>query len=181
MRATTRLVLLLSWLVLLLTAASCGGCLPRARPVEVVVRNDADAPVLLWLCKVGPPVESGWLTPGQLAAYAAPGVELAEVPLEELPAAVLGPGRTATLGPRSGRFDGGGRPVLRVFPADWPGGTATLADLAGVPKRSPLVDEVFLTPGGRAFVTVTGVAPVLAGRVPASTFGIGPVGIGPVD
>ena len=129
----------------------------------MLARNDAEGPVILWLCKDGPPAEGGWLTPGQFAALYPPDDDL-DSDLAGLPSVVLQPGETARLGPRVGRFGRQTQPILRVYH-----GVEDLNGMAAVPRRDERVDEVTLVPGLN-HVAVRRVEPVQARRVPPETF-----------
>ena len=146
--------------LLLITAALfAAGCGTPSEPVRLAVRNDAAEPVTLWLTKDGPPVETAWLSPGQLAAIAPPDDSDADV--TRLPAVVLEPGVTAVFPRRNGKFPPGARPVLRVFRG--PDTLGSLNALASVPRRSDDVDTVPLAPGdGGNRVVVRSANPVEA-------------------
>lgn len=138
------------------------GCGAMPRTVEVAVRNDAEEPVVLWLTKSGPPVEETWLSPGQIAAYYAPGD--ADHDLSRLPAIPLQPGEMVAFPPRKGRFPNGVVPVLKVY-----FGKSDLEALAATTTRGPNVDTVSLGVGSN-FVVVRRVQPVNAVRVPEGVF-----------
>lgn len=143
--------------ILMLLSVLLVGCGTRPQTVEVTVRNDAEEPVVLWLTKSGPPVEEAWLSPGQVAAFYAPGD--ADHDLSQLPAVPLQPGEQVAFPPRKGRFPEGVFPVMKVY-----FGKSDLEALAGTATRGPNVDTVPLG-AGQNFVVVRQVRPVNAQRV----------------
>ncbi len=147
---------------LLLLTVLLVGCGTKPTEVRVAVHNDADQPVLLWLTKDGPPVETGWMSPGTLAAETLP--TGADNDLSRLPVAQIEPGASVSLPPRTGKFPRGTLPIARVFY-----GPSTLTEFAAVMKRSPNVDTVLLT-GGDNYVIIRGIRPVSAERVPLQAF-----------
>ena len=99
-----------SW-ILLLVGISTVGCAPtyQTRTYDVNVRNDCTDPVTVWLTKDGPPYESGWLAPEDIA------VESPKAPTHIISGLVIPPGKTGFTGPRKGQFEPQGSAVLRIY------------------------------------------------------------------
>jgi hypothetical protein len=101
----------------------------RVATVTVDVANASDGDVTLWMHKSGPPVETGWRSPGSFAVVAPVSPDGSDP--ANLPSVVLAPNDVIRLGPRRGTFTPQGLPVLRVF-----SGRPTLAEMAAVPMRA---------------------------------------------
>ncbi len=112
-----------------------GGCSADSRIYEVSVKNQTGQPIIAWLCKDGPPVESSWLSPEQLAMQ---GVS------EDgrLPAIVIPAGRSADTGPIEGKFERFTRAWLRVYIGD-----QKLSRLLAVSRGSLSRADMILSPG----------------------------------
>ena len=108
--------------------ALAGGCAGPSRSFDVVVHNQSELPVTLWLTKSGPPQEKGWYTPDEFVK--AP-------PDTPSPGVQLPPGKTADTGNVSGTFPRGTDAILLVYRA------GRSADVIG--KSEPLL--VKLHPG----------------------------------
>lgn len=126
------------------------------RTYSVSVVNAARQPVALWLIKEGPPYEEHWMTPSQWHELRVRGVIPAGVadPSVELP-----PSMKVDLGPQQGRFDRDSTAALLVYSTP-----VTLEEMAATPRRTTLMDIVFLQPGHNN-VMVRSTSPVRAERV----------------
>lgn len=112
---------LLPALLLALVAAACTS---QTRTFDVNVRNDTSQPITVWLTKDGPPPEDGWLSPEQLA-------EINPVESEVIAGQVVPPGKTASTGPRTGKFEGETMAWLRVYI-----GSPTFTQMLAISRRS---------------------------------------------
>lgn len=157
MRRSPALLQILLAALLICLATGCGA---RSADIGVQVRNEADAPVALWMTKEGTPVERNWLSPGQIVMFYSPD----DITAMREPALVLPPGETGTIGPRRGKFATGAEPVLYVYPAD-----TTVQQKAATDRRSGLMDQISLG-AGTNFIIVRAARPLLAERVSEAAF-----------
>jgi hypothetical protein len=135
---------MMKWMLLSLTVLTCIGCSGSRRSYNVVVHNQSDLPVMVWLTKNGPPVEKGWYTPDEFLKTSpdtpSPGVQLAA-------------GKTADTGNVSGAFPKGTDAILLVFrsgaSADRRGKSEPLS-VTLRPGKNEL--SVSIDPSGRLFV-----------------------------
>lgn len=139
-----------------LALATIGGGCKRIQTYEVMVINDADTPVTAWMSKNGPPAETTWLSPAQMAIVYDPSQE-AQV---KLPSAILAPGERVRFGPRRGEFPEGTQAVVDVFEGEMP-----LSTMISVERRSPRRARLILEPGSN-LLRVTSVDPVTVQREP---------------
>ncbi len=104
----------------------CGGCATETRTYSLIVRNELTTPVEVCVTKMYGPDEAGWESPEQLAAPPHPASD------QTAPGAVLQPGKTATRGQFTGRFDRDrGRAILRIY-----AGTPTLTEMNAISSGS---------------------------------------------
>jgi hypothetical protein len=97
---------LMRWSLLPLVIFFCIGCAGSKRTYDVVVHNQSDLPVMVWLTKDGPPVENGWYSPDDF---------LKTSPDTPSPGVQLPPGKTADTGNISGTFPQGTNAILMVY------------------------------------------------------------------
>jgi hypothetical protein len=114
------------------------GCMTERRSYQVAVENKLDHPISFWLVKEHGPMESGWISPEQLATEVNPPGD------DNLPAVVVPPGKTAsTRGPIEGDFDKDrGKALVRVY-----AGTPTLTQTLAIGRGSLSRLDVPLQPG----------------------------------
>jgi hypothetical protein len=130
------------WLACLLLAGLASGCASgKPRTYDVLVTNDTQAPITVWLTKDGPPPEQGWYSPEDLAL-------IQPDDYAPLPGWVLMPGEQASTGPVTGRFEPKTRAVLRVY-------TGQLR-FAEILARSRNRLDVTLAPGRNSLAIVQG-------------------------
>ena len=127
--------------VLLMVLAVQGGCKQYATATfQVTVTNSTPQPLSVGLVKNGPPFESEWAAPHEIA-IALPdsgGRRWGEL---------VPPGKSATLGPMSGKFDREVSAILRAYR-----GNPTIDDLLAVPAESADRVDIYLQPGQSAHV-----------------------------
>lgn len=140
-------------ITLLLLATLGAGC-KRMQTYDVMVINDADAPITAWMSKSGLPAEMHWLSPAEFAIIYDPSQE-SQI---ELPSAVLAPGERVRFGPREGEFPAGTTALLHIFE-----GEMALSDMISLAPRSPRRARVALEPGTN-LVRVTSAEPVAVQR-----------------
>ena len=99
-----------SSILLLLFCVTNFGCASyQTRTYDVTVKNDSSDPVTVWLTKSGPPYESGWMAPEDIA------VESPKAPTKVISGLVIPPGKTGFTGPRKGQFEPSTSAILRVY------------------------------------------------------------------
>jgi hypothetical protein len=84
-------------LLLVPVLAAATGCLTHDATYKVSVENRLDKPVTLWLVKDNGPMQTGWLSPENVA-------ELTTESDDHLPDVVLDPTHSANIGPLAGSF-----------------------------------------------------------------------------
>lgn len=126
-------------LLALLLALPAIGC-TTTRSYDVTVRNDYTEPMTIWLTKDGPPMETTWLPPEDIAMMRKwpAGVRLKGV--------VLQPGKTGDL-KATGKFDSGVNAVLRVYR-----GHRELDELFAISRGSPNRTDILLPEGRSSWV-----------------------------
>jgi len=107
---------------------------------NISVKNESAQPIIVWLTKLGGPVEDGWRSPEDVAINFVVGEE-------PLGGVVVARGNTAETGQRKGKFDSGSRAVLRVYK-----GQMTLSEILANGSDSPNRTDVMLDPGISRFV-----------------------------
>ncbi|GIW77150.1 MAG: hypothetical protein KatS3mg104_2213 [Phycisphaerae bacterium] len=111
------------------------GCGPSVRSYSIVVKNESNIPMTVWLTKDGPPPETGWLSPEQIAMT---GRETDD----PISGVIIPPGKTAEIPSITGRFASGTQAVLRVYH-----GQKLFNDLLAASSGSASRTDVRLTPG----------------------------------
>ena len=116
------------------------GCGPTTRTYSVTVKNDYSEPMTVWITKNGPPMETAWLPPEDIAMMRSlpQGVKLKGL--------ILLPGETGDT-TATGKFNSGVSAVLRVYR-----GQKTLQELFGISQDSPNRTDIELAPGDNRFV-----------------------------
>ena len=119
----------------LLLTASLGCSSHRTETFDINVTNATDGPVTISLAKDGPPYESAWASPEDLAI---------ETPRyrERGGMGVIPPGKTASVDKLTGRFDPNTQGYLRVY-----AGEPTLSEMLARSRGSPGRVDVPLVPG----------------------------------
>lgn len=120
---------------LLLMGLFLVGCGPTVRSYSIVVKNESNTPMTVWLTKDGPPPEAGWLAPEQIAMTG----RKADDPISGV---VIPPGKTAEIPSISGRFASGTQAVLRVYQ-----GQKLFNDLLAASSGSASRTDIRLSPG----------------------------------
>ncbi len=144
-------------LLLVISSAAAVGCQgTRRETFEVSVVNEADAPVIAWLTKDGPPAEAGWLTPSQWLQLSEERSIPSDIPH---PGLEIAPGMRADIGPHEGRLSAETSAVLLIYSTP-----VSLEEMAATPRRTSLMEIVYLVPG-QNFIVVRSAAPVRAERV----------------
>jgi hypothetical protein len=136
----TRRALIASMLLVLLT-----GCATQTRSFTVVVKNDTPHELTLVLTKDGGPVETNWISPEDSATLTP---QRDELPVSSV---VVPAGKVAQIGPVKGRFDPGGRALLRVY-----AGAFDLDQMLTFPRGDPMRIDVVLHDGLNRFVVPQG-------------------------
>ncbi|HEY0007930.1 MAG TPA: hypothetical protein VGB55_04315 [Tepidisphaeraceae bacterium] len=116
------------------------GCGPETRSYRVNVNNQSLEPMTLWLAKEGGPLEMTWLSPEDIAVMRVDkGTAITGV--------TVPPGKSATMGPINGKFEGGANAVLRVYR-----GQRKFDELLSIGADSPNRTDLPLQPGDNQFV-----------------------------
>ena len=131
---------LLSLVVILLIAGGCSDI--QKRSYRVAVRNDSRVPVTVWLTKDGPMYEDKWKSPEDLAIETRRAGEL-------IPGVVVAPGKTASVGPVTGRFAPYTNAILRVYV-----GQHNFSELLAMSKGAPDRRDLELRQGNNDFQIV---------------------------
>lgn len=139
------IVLLFLLLGLLTGSATLVGCAPQTRSFTIVVTNDTPHELTLVLTKEGGPVEVNWISPEESATLTP---QRDELPVSSV---VVPPGKVARLGPVKGKFDPGGRAVLRVY-----AGAFDLDQMLSFPRGDPMRIDVVLQQGLNRLVVPQG-------------------------
>ena len=126
------------------------GC-ARTEKFDVSVRNDTAGALTLALTKDGPPFESVWSSPEDLAIES-PRAD------EQHGFVVLPPGKEAAVA-IEGKFDPGTRGVLRVYRGD-----LQISDMTAIGPASPNRIDLPLQPGPNSFVIDDATGRLEAGR-----------------
>jgi len=111
------------------------GCSGPTNIYDITVRNDLAQPITVWLTKNGPPAESIWLSPEQIASGEAPRGE-------RIAGRAVPPGKVAETGAVKGHFPTGTDAILRIYL-----GQHTLDELLAMSHRDSERLDVTLTPG----------------------------------
>jgi len=139
---TTRLtpVFAMSMLVAAMTLLA-GGCQSdiKTRTYSVNVANESSSPVTVWLTKDGPVWEKGWVSPEDQAIVSRGAGEM-------ISGVVVQPGKTASVGPKTGAFASASSAVLRVYL-----GQHNMSDLLAINKGDPDRKDFELDPGRNDF------------------------------
>jgi hypothetical protein len=116
--------------------AMAAGCLTRNATYKVSIENRLDKPVTLWLVKDNGPVQTGWLSPEDVA-------ETAPESDDQLPDVVVNSSETAKIGPLIGSFYGNvPHASLRIY-----GGTPTLTRMLAMGRGGLTRYDLVLDPG----------------------------------
>ncbi len=109
------------------------------RSYQVQVKNTSLMPVTVWLTKDGGVYESSWKSPEMLAIES----KNAGEPVAGM---VVRPGKTASIGPKTGLFSPNSSAILRVYL-----GEHSISDLCSISQGSPDRKDYDLTPGYNGF------------------------------
>ncbi len=122
------------WLIGAMLSVGCSST--KEYSFNITVRNETAGPVTIWLTKEGPPAESGWRSPEQVAIQS-PGTE------ERINGTLVPPGKTAYTPTIKGTFGPGSSAWLRIYDGKY----LDFSDLLAVSPRSAKRVDQFLYPG----------------------------------
>lgn len=143
--------------LLLCALLLAAGCSAPKRTYSVVVRNDTDRDLTVWLTKDGPPREPEWKSPEDLAIESRRSDE-------RISGVVLAPGRTADSGQVIGTFARDTLAVLRVYE-----GVPTFSDLLAISRGDPRRADLVLDPGSNHLRVVDAAGRLVIERVDPPT------------
>jgi hypothetical protein len=125
----------MNWLLFIACLLSVGCHNVETRQYDIAVKNDSTKTVILWLTKNGPPWESGWKSPEDLAIES-PRAD------EPFPFQTVPPGRSASTNNLKGQFAPDVDAILRIYV-----GQHSFNELLAIGEDSPSRIEVKLNPG----------------------------------
>jgi hypothetical protein len=135
---------------------AAGGCAsPRTDTFNIEIRNDTKQPLTLSLAKDGPPFESAWATPEEIAVESPKLREKWSGGPTGM--ALLPPGKTASIKGLTGIFNARTKGYLRAYAGD-----CTISQMSARSPGSPDRLDVPLTPGDNRLVIVEDATRIVA-------------------